>query len=148
MTRRFVSLGVLAVVFVPAALLEAQPGKDDAKKIQGVWVLKAVEKDGTAVKLPKEMKWTFGLEAAGAGQVVPENERDAAKYKLGVDKKLGTFDLTPLAGGDKGKTYRGLYELKGDTLTICLPEEAGAARPTAINSKGKHLVLTLKRDKP
>jgi uncharacterized protein (TIGR03067 family) len=143
MTKRFVSLGVLAVVFGPAVLCGAQPGKDDAKKIQGVWVLKAVEKDGTAAKLSKEAKWTFG-----ADQVVPENERDTAKYKLGVDKKLGTFDLTPTAGGDKGKTYRGLYELKGDTLTICIPEEAGAARPTAISSKGKCLVMVLKRDKP
>jgi len=60
------------------------------------------------------------------------------------------IDLKPLYDPFKGQTCPGIYELDGDTLKLCLPNEPLAARPTELKAgAGSRLCLfTLKRSKP
>jgi len=46
-----------------------------------------------------------------------------------------TIDYTLLEGVDKGKVQRGIYNVEGDTLTICY-SPPGGERPTAFETKG------------
>jgi uncharacterized protein (TIGR03067 family) len=60
-----------------------------------------------------------------------------------------TIDTTPSAGPGKGKTALGIYEVKGDTMRLCLAP-AGKERPKAFASpEGSGLILeTWKRVPP
>jgi uncharacterized protein (TIGR03067 family) len=134
---------LLPLVFV-LPLLGAGQGKDetkndDAKKIQGTWKAIEFENDGKKMAPPQETKLKFGPEKI---EVVGRN--DPAAYKLGTDGKLRTIDVTP----EKGKkTLKGLYELDGDTLRICLPMKEDDPRPKEMTSKGGHGIITFKREK-
>jgi uncharacterized protein (TIGR03067 family) len=57
--------------------------------------------------------------------------------------------MTALDGGFKGKTNLGLYQLEGDTLKLCMPNEPTEERPTKLASpEGSDLILmTLKKRK-
>jgi uncharacterized protein (TIGR03067 family) len=138
--KRILSLTVFVLVVLCLGTARAEPGKDDAKKIQGNWVWTEDEKDGTKTPAPAPLKFKFGPEKI---DLIGEN--DPAAYKLGVEKGLGTIDVTPDKGG--GKTRYGLYELDGDDLKICLPQEFGAKRPAAFTSKDGHRIIYLKREK-
>jgi uncharacterized protein (TIGR03067 family) len=134
---------VLALILPALGSLHAQPGKDDAKKIQGTWIVVAFETDGKKENPPEQFKLKFGPDT-----IEPVGRDDPAGYKLGVEKGLGTIDITPSKGSEKGKTHKGLYELKGDELKICVSRNPESERPKEITSTGGYGILHLKRDKP
>jgi uncharacterized protein (TIGR03067 family) len=143
--KRTLLLALAACLLVLTGQTHAEPGKDDAKKIQGKWTLSAIERDGKEVPLPPEARRTVTITA---DKLEPAGQK-AAPYKLGVEKKLGTIDVNPPEG--KVKTVKGLYELEGDTLKICFPArkpgEEGK-RPEKLTSEGGRELLTFKRQKP
>jgi uncharacterized protein (TIGR03067 family) len=141
--RRVLPLTVAALFLPFLAPVRAQPGKDDAKNIQGTWAVTAFEKDGKKETPPQAFKLKIGPD-----KIEPVGDDDPADYKLGVEKDLGTIDITPLKGPEKGKTVKGLYELKGDELKLCFPDEPGKERPKEFTSKGGYSIGYLKRDKP
>jgi uncharacterized protein (TIGR03067 family) len=64
------------------------------------------------------------------------------------DASPKAMEVTGTAGPNKGKTFPAIYELIGDTLTVCY-DLSGKARPSEFKSKaGTHLFLaTYKRVK-
>ena len=77
-----------------------------------------------------------------------DEKKKTAKVKLDATKTPAHIDILPQEGGDKGKTVKGIYELKGDTLRLCFgrPDED---RPTAFASKegDKTFLVEFKREK-
>jgi uncharacterized protein (TIGR03067 family) len=69
-------------------------------------------------------------------------------YQLGVAGTVRTLDSTGLSGEPRGKTFLGIYEIRGDTLRWCVANP-GKPRPTEFASRpssGQFLmVLTRKR---
>ena len=137
--RTYLSM-VLALpcVAVTLALSSAEEGKKPKKEWEGTWqcVSKTVNgktEDGTgwivihtgdAYKLKK------------GDQVISEgtNKRDKTVTPH-------TIDTTPSAGKGKGQTALGFYEIKGDTMRLCLAA-AGKERPKAFTSaKGSGNIL-------
>jgi uncharacterized protein (TIGR03067 family) len=57
-----------------------------------------------------------------------------AKYKANPSAKPRTIDVTHLTGRFEGQTFRGIYELEGDTLRICW-SESGQKRPMNFATK-------------
>src|SRR5438067_9143349 len=141
--KRVVLPFAFALTLPALGSLSARPGKDDAAKIQGVWLITHLETNGNKIAVPGELKWKVGpdkFETIG--------KDDAAAYKLGADKNLGTFDITNLKGPAQGKTMKGVYELKGDELKVCMPRTPESERPREFTSKDGCVILYLKRDKP
>jgi len=75
--------------------------------------------------------------------------RQPAKYKLDPAKKPKTIDVLPTDGLDKDKTIEGIYEIKGEELTVCVAKP-GSPRPTEFASKAGsgHVLFVLKKAKP
>lgn len=69
-------------------------------------------------------------------------------YQLGTAGSVRTLDSTGLAGEPRGKTFLGIYEIRGDTLRWCVANP-GKPRPSEFASRpssGQFLmVLTRKR---
>jgi len=75
------------------------------------------------------------------------------KFKLDISKSPKAIDLeiveAPAPNEDKeGKTSLGIYALDGDDLKLCLATPGEEDRPTKLAGEaGKHVLLTLKREK-
>jgi len=132
-------LVLTAVLLGVSALASgAEPGKEDARNIQGTWTVTIMEENGTKLPPPRETKVTFG-----ADKFELTSLRGDLKYKLGTEKGIGTIDVTTVKGG---KTFiSGLYELKGDELKLCFGTVPGAPRPGEFTSQGGNRIWHLKR---
>jgi uncharacterized protein (TIGR03067 family) len=73
-------------------------------------------------------------------------------YKIDADGYPKTIDLTSDRGPAKGKVLKGIYELDGNTLTVCYvapdtAEAEKAARPKELGAKGA-VTVTFQRLPP
>ena len=147
MHRTTLTASALAVLlFAPAAwLYAADPPKGD-KDLDGEWeVVSAIQ--GGKEQPPPERKQLVSI--MGEKIVFKDgDETHTGTLKLDPAKTPRTFDLTPDDGPEKGKTTKGIYEIKGDEMKVC-HGDAGADRPKEFASKeGSGLALvTLKRVK-
>jgi uncharacterized protein (TIGR03067 family) len=68
-------------------------------------------------------------------------------FKLDPTKRPKALDFTSNQGPGKGKTFKGIYELRGDTLKFCLAGSPDQDRPTKFRSKpgSSQLVFVYKR---
>jgi uncharacterized protein (TIGR03067 family) len=144
--HRYIALLLLAVVSPLGA--DPQKGSDakgDLKALQGVWLMTAVESDGTKVT-PNDAKL-----------VVKDN---TYTLKVGTTLQEGTVTIDPgknpksmdwavTSGPDKGLTYRGIYKFVDDELLVCFPKDTKAERPTEIsgNAGNGQTLTVLKRKK-
>jgi uncharacterized protein (TIGR03067 family) len=137
MKRTFL-LAVGATLLLAAAPRgeQARQPRTDADRLLGTWQLASVEinKKPIALDSLKEEGVTM------IGRLVVKGEsysfrigktRLELTYKLNPGGKPKAIDLTVTDGPEKGKTYHGIYRLRGDTYTICRPVEPGKERPTA-----------------
>lgn len=137
------------VVLVPIAVLVAvvpQSSLADNEKdgvLNGTWVLTSAVVDGvktSATLIKKENhRRTFTdnkLEIQRDDLSVPIT----ATFELDIAK--GTIDITPNEGPDKGKVVPGIFDIKGDTLRMCVVDP-GNPRPKEFSSKvGTGRILT------
>jgi uncharacterized protein (TIGR03067 family) len=118
--------------------------KPDIEKLRGTWNMVSLELDGR--KYPPG-----GSRIAIRGDRF-ESLNMGAKYSgtLVVDASANpkTFDLLYQEGPEQGKMSLGIYQLDGDTWTICLGL-TGVARPTRfVSAPGTgHALETLKRER-
>jgi uncharacterized protein (TIGR03067 family) len=122
-TGPIMMIGMLVATDVPAG---------DMQRIQGTWALVSSESDGVS-RPPDSIK---------GGKVLMIFEGDQLIAKLeGRSTVLGTFALDPTKmpkAYDRtypdGSPRRGIYELEGETLKICIAT-VGKERPTAFATK-------------
>jgi uncharacterized protein (TIGR03067 family) len=117
----------------------------DKEKLQGTWVLTALERAGTAVPKGELGKLRIKLVFSG-DQVTFEypDHTEVGIYKLEVTEDSKTIDVVT-----EQNTSKGIYRLEGDSLKICgVP--GGEERPAELTTKpGTDQVLfVLKRQKP
>jgi uncharacterized protein (TIGR03067 family) len=148
-----------STVFAPLALLllsgaiQAEDAKKDLEQLQGTWEIVEVVSDGQAAPADK----------VKGGQVVfkddemtlkeSSDDKDPRKFRIQLDpsKKPKALDSTALNRDYKGSVTLAIYELDGDTLKLCAPNnhEAKKDRPKAFKSEGgsELVLLTLKQVK-
>jgi uncharacterized protein (TIGR03067 family) len=126
----------IAVLLLPlAGLLPAADGgpKDELAKLKGTWQAVSAEVDGRKAN-PVELEKTFlVIEGDRYTLQVPDAVRKGT-FKIDPSKTPKQVDVTAADGPAKGKTMRGIYELKGATLRYCLAEP-GKDRPTEFTGK-------------
>jgi uncharacterized protein (TIGR03067 family) len=136
---------VLALAAWAALAAAPAPEVKDQDRIQGTW--KVVRLIVNGEDLPPEV--------IGKGQLIFKD--DKLTFKDGDRTKDATFTLDPKKTppaidlrepGKDGKVLRGIYQLDGDDLKICIPF-FGEERPKEFASLtgSRHGLYTLRREK-
>jgi uncharacterized protein (TIGR03067 family) len=144
-------IGVLTLALVSGALATAryvavgagqiQNAKNDKDKLEGTWEFVSgqfggKEVEGGEAEEMKKHKFVFKGDKLTVKVECP--------YTIDATKKPKEFDLKVEDGPEQERgTWKGIYELKGDVLTLCmaLPHEA---RPTEFETKEGQLTMLLK----
>jgi uncharacterized protein (TIGR03067 family) len=119
--------------------------KKDMKLLEGKWtltssVIDGEKKEGDDAK--GEVTFTDGKFEAMAG----DGTVHKGSFTIDPTKSPKAIDSVPSDGENAGKTHYGIYEIKDDTLKICIVFEQGE-RPTAFESGGGKILLIYKRAK-
>jgi uncharacterized protein (TIGR03067 family) len=127
----FVGL-TFTLVLAAVRVVPARDGTDDAKRIQGSWVVDpAVYKDVQDEEVVKEMKAVRIIFAGDAFTMKhPPGNEEKGVFRLDASKEPKQIDLTSRIG-----KAQGIYELGKDRLTLCWTKEDEArGRPTKFAS--------------
>ena len=127
-----------------------KPDKEEWKRLNGTWEVVNVVTDGVTTWPSRRGPAITMMFKDGKYAVKTNNENDAeGAAKVAPRDSPRSLDITPATGPNKGKTFLGIYEFRGDTLRLCfaLP---GKPRPKAFQSKegSGHILITHKRAKP
>ena len=144
--RRFALLFVLAA---GVAVSAEEKKEKKAESFDGTWIITSVDIGGMKLseddlkKTPGKItlagdKWTLKI-----GDMV-----SAGTSKIDTTKKPAELDSTTTEGMDKGKTLKGIIELKGDSMKVCFAT-SGTSRPKEFSTKGQatYLLIEYKREK-
>jgi uncharacterized protein (TIGR03067 family) len=148
--KHLFSLAVLAAALVAAD--NSGPDNPTAGKLvlhndkallQGTWTCVAGEEDGNERKdVPTDLTVTF----KGDEVTVSQLPRYTGTFTIDPDKRPPAVDiLVKEVGGKSKEKATVLYELKGDTLRVCLLLSSLAAGPTQFNSNDGRILLTFRR---
>jgi uncharacterized protein (TIGR03067 family) len=145
-------LGVLSVTAPLRAqgILEVKEDvRHELQQLQGVWRIEEQEDNGVKADAAalKGRTLFFGADAL----LVRDGLKIVQVAKLKVNPSLTprTVNAEVVRGKDKGEMMLGIYELKGDTLRLCL-DPTGTKRPTEYKAAAdsKLLLLVCKRVPP
>jgi uncharacterized protein (TIGR03067 family) len=142
-----------ATIVLAAALCAADKPKGDAKKelerLQGTWVMAALEVNGEEVPRKKLVGTTLVIKGDKYIVKVKDTTHETT-IKLDPTKDPKAIDMYFPDGPELPKLSKGVYELDGDTLRICRRQAPGGERPTQIGSwpDTNLFVVTWKRKKP
>jgi uncharacterized protein (TIGR03067 family) len=138
-------------LLVPAAPVPKE--EDDAKALQGVWRVTAVEDDGKAIPGDdvKNITVTFEKDTF----VVKDGDKVMLRgtFKLETTAKPKAIDMTITEAAKEEtpkKTMLGVYEFTKDGLRWCVAKPDAKERPTGFAGKEGDIqtLFTLKKDKP
>ncbi len=128
----------------------APPAQAAQKTLEGSWTATAAEREG------KADADVVGHRLSVAGKDFKIRSKDGTLLfagRLGTDPqaKPATVDFEHKEGALKGKAWKGIYVLDGDTLKICdNAANLAKGRPAAFeaNSGSGYVLLTFRRVKP
>ncbi|MFO0797568.1 MAG: TIGR03067 domain-containing protein [Gemmataceae bacterium] len=105
----------------------------DRKAFQGTWAFESVEVAGQ--KLPADLLKGMTVSFDGDSYSVKQGDKvvESATQTLDPSKSPKALDSKVTAGPNKGATILGIYEIRGDTLTVCFDPE-GKERPKAFKA--------------
>jgi uncharacterized protein (TIGR03067 family) len=145
---------VLTVLVFGCCLAADSPSdvaKKEQEKLQGTWQVVKGEMGGE--ELPEEALKDVSLVIKGDKMMAkgdfPDKDRYATVlFKINPAAKPKEIDLTLGGSEDKGTKLKGIYQLDGDQLKLCV-NIAGANRPSKFDTKddAECILVTLKRTK-
>jgi uncharacterized protein (TIGR03067 family) len=138
---------ILGTGAVPAF---AQPAEQARKELQGTWTATKAERDGKAAEDVVGHQLTF------TGDRFQLRSRDGkplyeGTFRVDPSTKPAAIDFEHTGGALKGKAWKGIYALDGDTLTTCdNGPNLEKGRPAAFEAKAGsgQILITFKRAKP
>lgn len=128
----------------------AQPAGEAPKRLQGTWTATKAERDGQAAEDVVGNR----LSLTGNRFQIRSNDGKllyAGTVRLDRNTKPPAFDFEHTEGALKGKVWKGIYALDGDTLTTCdNAPDLGKSRPAAFEAKRRsgHILIAFQRAKP
>jgi uncharacterized protein (TIGR03067 family) len=121
--------------------------KKELEKFRGTWKWVFMESEGT--KLPEATFKDSRLIMDGDKFIARDPQATyRGTFTVSVNQKPKTIDVTFTEGPEKGKSFKGIYELQGDTYKVCLALP-GKDRPTEFVSKPEsgHVLEVLRRER-
>ena len=146
MTRAMGGL-ILGTTLVPAF---AHLAEGPTEKLQGAWTATKAERDGKAADDVVGHRLSF----TGDGFRLRSEDGKAlyeGTFRVDPRAKPAAIDFEHTRGALKGKTWKGIYALDGDTLTTCdNAPDLDKGRPAAFEAKAGsgHILITFRRAKP
>lgn len=142
---------LVALFFVPFVAADVPADvKTELEKLQGTWRLVKETDDGKEMSAEDARKTKLTFDADGKwrvefdGKVVGEGT-----LTLDPGKRPKTIDYTFTGGQDKGKVFKAIYELDGDSFKHC--GVLTGPRPDEFTAKagsGRSLTVFRRTDKP
>jgi uncharacterized protein (TIGR03067 family) len=145
MSRRS-PLDVAGLVLFATIAFGAKDDSTDRQRLQGSWTADSARRDG------KEAADLHGHVLVFRGDTFTIRSKDetlySGTYVLDASKMPRTIDFKHARGDLKGKVWRGIYQLEGETLKIC--DNAGdlaKERPTGFETRAGsgHVRILFKR---
>jgi uncharacterized protein (TIGR03067 family) len=143
---------VMCVLYLGTALVpaSARPAEQAQKQLQGTWTTTRAQRGGQAAED------VLGHLLSVTGNRFQIRSRDgkllyAGTFRLDPGTKPATFDFEHTEGALKGKEWKGIYALDGDTLTTCdNGPDPDKARPTAFEAGpgSGYILITFRRVDP
>mgnify|MGYP003288433876 CR=1 FL=1 len=138
---------VLGVGLVPAS---GQSTEEARKDLQGTWAATTAERDGKAADDVVGHRLSF---TGNRFQIESKDGKPLYGGTVRVDPgaKPAAIDFEHTEGELKGKVWKGIHVLDGDTLTTCdnAPDLAkGRPAPFEAKSGSGYVLITFKRVKP
>ncbi len=128
----------------------AQPTEEAQKELQGSWTATKAESDGKAADDLVGHRLSF---TGNRFQIQSKDGKPLYAGTVGVNPsvKPAAIDFEHTEEALKGKAWKGIYVLDGDTLTICdNAPNLEAVRPVAFEAKSGsgYVLITFTRAKP
>jgi uncharacterized protein (TIGR03067 family) len=138
---------LLGTCLLPAFV---QSAEQTQKNLQGSWTATKAERDGKAADDVVGNRLVF---TGNRFQIQSKNGKQlyAGTFRTTPSAKPATIDFEHTEGNVKGKTWKGIYALSGDTLRICdNAPDLEKDRPAAFETKSKsgYVLITFKRADP
>jgi uncharacterized protein (TIGR03067 family) len=128
------------------AIADPDLAKVEVEKLQGYWVMAALEIDGVSVGAERIKSATLEVRGdrylAKSGKAMRE-----VRFKLDPSKKPKEIDLFFPDPPNADKVHRGIYSIEGDTFKLCKAQAADRPRPTEFVTRADtgNFVVTWKR---
>jgi uncharacterized protein (TIGR03067 family) len=138
---------LLVILVVPTADSD-DAVKKEKKALAGGWTVVTAQRDGEAI--PDEEARKLRLSFAEERLTLKQGEKTSQlQYRLELDSNPRRIELIAGDGPNKGKPLPAIYELKGDSLKVCLPLSPDVGRPEGFSTASGSglMLLVLKREK-
>ena len=139
-----------AILGAGLVLAFAQPADDAQQKLQGTWTATTAERDGKAADDVVGHRLSF---TGNSFQILSKDGKPLYEGSVRVNPsaKPWAIDFDHTEEALKGKTWKGIYVLDGDTLTICdNAPNLDVGRPSSFETKSGsgYELITFKRAPP
>jgi uncharacterized protein (TIGR03067 family) len=138
---------LLGVTFLLATA--NQPPRTDLDKLQGTWLLVAMESEGENVPAEDFKDYKSVYEENRLTLLAGDRVRRRGLVTLDPSRKIKAINTWDQDGPYADRTVPGIYELDGDTLKLCFARP-GEERPKEFTTKSGtgFLFCVYKRQKP
>ncbi len=142
-----VCLAIALTGGLDARAADEAAAKDEQAKLEGVWSFSSVKVNGQLQPSAGHPSDRMIFEKDGRFTVMQRPGVTHGTFKLNPGHSPKQYDAHLETGRLNGVSVPAVYELTGDTLTICMPL-VGSERPTAVESKENdgHLFEVFKRE--
>jgi uncharacterized protein (TIGR03067 family) len=138
---RWIIAGLAGVFLVSTASYSQEPANPD--KFDGRWQILQQITDGKELSAEELKNRYLVFRGDKVTQFYLDKERGTAKAKIDGTKNPKHIEFHYLDGPAKGVVLQGIYQIDGDTFTICL-SGIDRERPTAFASKPDSGTILLK----
>ena len=130
--RAWIAPVCLAMVGLGLGLAVAEAnaaGRNKGDGLSGRWTWVGFEQAGIVAAADQLKGWVMTVKNDHLAIEGPSRARIEADFTLDTTSRPKGIDLAFFSNQTRGKTVAGIYEIRGETLRICIPSALAKGRP-------------------